>query len=421
MQQDISQVNNNHPVSHRVKIAVISAIDTTMVSLLLAQITSAQDMGFEVHGLCSKGPNFEKLSSRGIIMHAITITRRISPIKDLTALWNLYRYFKREKIDIVHTHTPKCSLLGQLAAKLAGVPIVINTVHGFYFHENMKPMPRRFYIAIEWFAARLSTMILCQNPEDIETAVNLGFCQRNRIRLLGNGVDLSQFDPERFDLEFKAHKRADIGLPDDAIVVGIIGRLVREKGFLELFQSMQTIMTKHKKVWLLVIGPEQPEKADRISQDTYQQYGIGDRTVALGLREDIPELLACCDIYTLPSWREGFPRSAIEASAMGLPVVATNIRGCRQVVEDGKTGFLTTLYSVEELQEALLKLITNEKLRLALGRRGYEKSRQDFDEGKVCRIVMDTYNKYLQEKIPDKTFTPKNISIEKGHTIENGA
>ena len=397
MPQDITHVNPKNFSNHRVKLAVITAIDLTMAKLILAQLIAAQDIGFEVHGMCSKGPNFEMLSRHGIIMKVVNITRRISPVKDLAALGKLYRYFRREKIDIVHTHTPKCSLLGQLAAKLAGVPIIINTVHGFYFHENMKPLPRRFYTALEGFAARLSTMILCQNPEDIETALKLGFCDKDRILLLGNGVDLSQFDPSRFDLAFKVNKRAEIGLPADAIVVGIIGRLVREKGFLELFAAMRSIMTQQKKVWLLIIGPEQPEKADRISRNTYLNYGIGDRTIALGLREDIPELLACCDIYTLPSWREGFPRSAIEASAMGLPVVATNIRGCRQVVEDGKTGFLTTPYSVEELEKALLRLIADEKLRREFGRRGYEKSRQEFDENIVCRKVIDTYNIFIKD------------------------
>jgi len=372
-------------------VAVVCAIDITLKVLLIAQVKAAQRAGYVVHGVCTEGPVFQWLTDQGITMHAVTIRRSISPLSDLVALWRMFRYFKREKVDIVHTHTPKCSLLGQLAAKLAGVPTIINTIHGFYFHDNMKPMARRFYVLMERIAALCSTKILSQNPEDVETAVRLGICNRDKIRLLGNGVDLSKFDPQRFDKEFQRKKRTEIGLPQAAIVVGIIGRLVKEKGYLELFAAMQPIMQADPNVWLMVIGPEEPEKADRISQAILAHYGIAERTRWLGSRDDIPELLACCDIYTLPSWREGFPRSAIEAAAMGLPIVATDIRGCRQVVKDGTNGFLVPVRNIGLLGSAIKRLIADEDLRARMGRAGCEKARREFDEQKVCQIVLDTY------------------------------
>jgi glycosyltransferase involved in cell wall biosynthesis len=141
----------------------------------------------------------------------------------------------------------------------------------------------------------------------------------------------------------------------------------------------------------MVIGPEEPEKADRISQAILAHYGIAERTRWLGSRDDIPELLACCDIYTLPSWREGFPRSAIEAAAMGLPIVATDIRGCRQVVKDGTNGFLVPVRNIGLLGSAIKRLIADEDLRARMGRAGCEKARREFDEQKVCQIVLDTY------------------------------
>lgn len=378
-----------------IKVAVVTAIDATMVGLVFAQIKAAQKDGFALHGLCSQGPNFGMLQKNGVLMYPVTVKRKISPLSDVVTLWEFYRYFRREKIDIVHTHTPKCSLLGQLAAKLAGVPVIINTVHGFYFHEHMKPWARRFFIALEWIAARCSTVILCQNPEDVETAVRLGICNRDKIKLLGNGVDLSKFDPALFDSEFKKKKRKEIGVPAHAIVVGIIGRLVREKGFLELFKAMKNIMVTNEKVWLVVIGPEEPDKPDRISADAFKEYGIANRTIRLGRREDIPELLACCDVYTLPSWREGFPRSAIEATAMGLPIVATDIRGCRQVVEDGVNGLLVPLHNIGKLETAITALLKDGLLRDKMGAAGYAKARREFDEINVCQIVVNTYNSLL--------------------------
>lgn len=391
------------------RLAVISAIDTTFKVLLIAQIKTAKRAGYDVHGICTKGPNFDFLRSQDIHIYPVTIKRSISPFSDLMALWKIYRYLKKEKINIVHTHTPKCSLLGQLAAKLAGVPIIVNTVHGFYFHDNMKTAARRFYTAMEWIAARCSTRILSQNPEDIETAVNLHICKRDKIKLLGNGVDLSKFNPARFDANFRLRKRSEIGVPEDAIVIGIVGRLVREKGHFELYEAMRDIMASHANVWLIIIGSEEPEKMDRISTATFKAYGISNRTKYLGERYDIPELLACCDIYTLPSWREGFPRSAIEAAAMGLPIVATNIRGCRQVVEDGVNGLLVPLKNSGALASAIKKLITDKELRLKMGQAGYEKARREFDERNVCRIVLEEYNRAsakLYNKINNQSGRP---------------
>ncbi len=379
-----------------IKLAVVTAIDATMVGLVGAQLKAAKEAGFEVHGVCSEGPNFQKLREKGIIMKAVRIKRSMSPLSDLVSVWKMCRYFKREKIIIVHTHTPKGTLLGQLAAKLAGVPIIINTAHGFCFHEQMKTWPRRFFRVLYWFAAGCPTFIITQNPVYIDTAARLGIGKPDRVKLLGNGVDLAKFEPARFDVEFKKNKRKEIGVTLEATVVGIIGRLRQEKGYYELFQAMKSVMDKYQKVWLVIIGPEEPEKADRVPADAFKRYGLADRTVWLGKRPDIPELLACFDIYTLPSWREGFPRSAIEAAAMSLPIVATNIRGCRQVVDDGVTGLLVKLHSVEELAEAIIKLVNDKNLRRQMGRLGYEKSRREFDESKVCRIVIDTYKNLLK-------------------------
>lgn len=384
--------------SAAVKVAVATAIDSTMAILVFAQIKAAQDAGFEVHGICSQGPNYDFLKNNGVHMHIVRIRRSISPLSDLAAVFNMWRYFKRQKFTIVHTHTPKQTLLGQLAAKLAGVPIIINTVHGLCFHEQMKPLKKYFLMAVEWIAGKFSTIILSQNPEDVDTAIRLGIAKPDRIKILGNGIDLTKFEPSRFDEDFKKNKRRQIGVPADAAVIGIIGRLTKEKGYLELFEAMKTVMVNNSQVWLVIIGPEEPEKSDRIAGDTYKLYGIGDRTVWLGWRTDTPELLSCLDIYTLPSWREGFPRSAIEAVAMGLPIVATNIRGCRQVVEEGVNGFLVPLHDIDALANALIKLAQNKHLREEMGLAGRRKALKEFDENKVCKTVINTYNELLSER-----------------------
>ncbi len=377
------------------KLAVVSAIDITLKILVIAQIKAAQKQGFEVYGICSEGPNFDMLRDQGIKMHPIRIKRSISPLSDLKSLWQMYRYFKKEKIDIVHAHTPKVVLLAPIAAKLARVPIRICTLRGFTVREGLKPLAKFVCRIMAWITSKCSTFQLSQNPEDVKRYVSLRVCKENRIAPLGNGVDLQKFDPDRFNTEFMKQKRAEIGIPVDAVVIGIIARLVRKKGYLELFAAFKRIIIEKDNVWLIIIGPEESEKADRISTDTFKDYGIQNRTKYLKARDDIPELLGCCDIFTLPSWREGFPRSPIEAAAMRLPIVATDIQGCRQVVENDKNGILVPLRNAEQLEIALLRLIENPDLRKQMGRVGYEKAQKEFDETRVCQNVTHTYKTLL--------------------------
>jgi glycosyltransferase involved in cell wall biosynthesis len=262
----------------------------------------------------------------------------------------------------------------------------------------MKPWTKRFHILIDDTIMKLSTFVLSQNPDDIETALRLGFCKREKIGLLGNGIDLKKFFPNRFDDGFKLKKRNEIGVPANAVVVAIIGRLIKRKGYIELLEAMQQVIAQNKNVWLIIIGPEEPERPGCISPNTFREYGISDHIRYLGSRDDIDELLACCDIYTLPSWLEGIPRSAIEASAMGLPIVVTDISSCRQVVEDGITGFLVPLRNPAQLRDAIIRLVENASLRHKMGQAGFDKARREFDEEKVCRIVIDTYKKLLESK-----------------------
>ena len=151
-------MTSNRP-SRRVtplRIALVASVDTTIHALLAAQVRALEKAGYDVRCLCTPGPSHEWLIANGFQMVDVPIRRRISPFVDLRALWRMYAYFRRERISVVHTHTPKASLLGQMAAWLARVPVIVNTVHGFYFHDHMQPMKRRFYIMIEWLASRFT-------------------------------------------------------------------------------------------------------------------------------------------------------------------------------------------------------------------------------------------------------------------------
>lgn len=381
-----------------IKVAVVAAVDMSFKYLLMSQIKYMEAQGYDIRCLCSPGPFWKELKNDGLNMVAVKITRAITPWSDLLAFLYLYRYFRKNHIDIVHTHTPKCNLLGQVAAVLARVPSTISTVHGYYFHENMDNIPRRFFISMAWISSKCASRILSQNPEDVATALKLKLCKIDKIKLLGNGIDLTKFDPRQYDDIFRQHKRTELFIPPDALLVCINARLVREKGYIELVEAMSTLMVKYHHLWLLVIGSREPSKTDNLSVELFNQKEIRERTILLSNRNDIPELLACADIFVLPSWREGFPRSAIEAAAMALPIVTTNTRGCRQVVEHGKNGLLVSPKNVNELKDAMDTLISNPNMRISMGQAGYQKAQHEFDEQKVFQIVLQTYTECLKEK-----------------------
>ncbi len=382
----------------RPKVLQITSIDTTIVILLWRQIREMLIAGYDVRCACTPGANGAWLQAQGVEFVGIEVNRSITPLGDLKALWKLVRYLRRERITIVHTHTPKAALLGQLAARIACVPVIINTVHGFYFHDKMKRLPWMFYVAMAWIGGRCATMTLSQNAEDINTAVRLGICKRDKIRFLGNGIDLTRFDPSRFDDAFRRQKKAELGVPDGVTVIGIIGRLVVDKGYIELFEAVKTLAAERDDFHLIIIGPEDERRAGQFGADTYKEYGIEDRVTYLGPRDDVDELMACLDVFVLPSWREGFPRSAIEAAAMGVPIVATDIRGCREVVTGGENGVLIPVRDPKAIAGALRTLLDAPDLRTRMGQAGRERAKREFDELVICERVLDLYRELFRAK-----------------------
>ena len=163
------------------KIAVITSVDISLKILVFAQIKAAQKQGFKVYGICSAGSNFDMLREEDIEMHPVGIKRSISPLSDLIALWQLYRFFKREKIDIVHAHTPKPVFLVPIAAKLAGVSVRICTLRGFMVRDGLKTLEKLMYFIIAWISAKFSTFLLCQNPKDVQRYIETGICKKNKI------------------------------------------------------------------------------------------------------------------------------------------------------------------------------------------------------------------------------------------------
>lgn len=381
--------------TRRPRVAHVTTVDLSLRYLLLNQLQRIRDEGYDVVAISADGPDVAAVEAHGIPHFAVPMTRRFTPLADLRALIELAALMQREKFDVVHTHTPKAGLLGQLAARISGVPVVVNTLHGFYFHEGTKPLPRRFYVWMERIAAKCSDSILSQNREDITTAIEERIAPRELLKWLGNGIDIGRFDRRRLSDERLGALRDELGLRRGAPVIGFVGRLVKEKGILDLLEATALVARKLPDVQVLIVGPYDEEKPDAIRPDVAERYGLTDRCRFLGMRHDMPELYALMDVLVLPSYREGFPRAPMEASAMGVPTVVSDIRGCREAVEQGVNGLLFPVGNVTALAQALTELLTDDERRRKMGVSGRAIAEERFDEQKVFERVLMEYERLL--------------------------
>jgi glycosyltransferase involved in cell wall biosynthesis len=381
----------------RPRLVHVTTTDISLELLLGPQLRAFAAAGYEVIGASAPGPFVEKLQADGIrhvpLQHA---TRGWSLSSDARAMAELYRLFRDLQPDIVHTHNPKPGVYGRLAAKAARVPVIVNTQHGLYATEHDRRAKRATVYALERLAATCSDAELIQNEEDLETLARLRV-PRHKLTLLGNGIDLDRFDPDHVDTDAVRALRHDLDPDGDAVLIGAVGRLVREKGYPELFDAMEQVRAAHPEARLVVAGPADPDKADGVTQaelDRAEQAGVR----FLGMVDDVETLYAALDLYVLASHREGYPRSAMEASAMGLPVVATDIRGCRQVVDNRTTGLLVPARSPDRLAHAIVELIADADRRRTMGASGRRKAGVEFNQQRVIEATLVTYDRLLRAK-----------------------
>ena len=377
-----------------VRLVHLTTVDLSLWFLLGEQLRAYQAAGFAVAAASAPGPWVDDLRRAGVPHLAIpALQRRWAPLADVRALFGLVALLRRHRPAIVHTHTPKAGVLGRIAARLAGVPIVVNTVHGLYTPDGSAAR-RRAMLLLERLAARFSDFEFSQSREDLETLRRLRIVDPERSLFLGNGVSLERFDPARTDRDAT---RARLGIPPDAVVVGTVGRLVWEKGYREFFQMADALRAAPGTV-VLVIGPADEEKADAVPPAVITD--LAQRGVArfLGMRTDMPDLYAAMDVFVLASYREGFPRSAIEAAAMARPLVLTDIRGCREVVIPGRNGFLIPPRDAAALLTRVRELAGDAGLRARMGRESRSRAVAEFDERRVIATTLGVYRRLLQEK-----------------------
>ena len=368
----------------------LTTTDMSLDWLLGPQLTAFADAGYDVIGMSAPGPHVERLEATGVRHVALdALTRSTKPTQDVAAFAQISRALRELRPDILHTHNPKPGILGRIAGRITGVPLIVNTQHGLYAQPGDRRRRRWPVYASERLAASFGDLELVQNPEDVDTLVEQLHVPSDKVRLLGNGVDLGRFDPAEVPADARDRLRREWGVADDEMLCLMVGRLVQEKGVVELLEAAHLLHQRGVRARLVVVGPVEPDKSDAIDATTIGR-ALAEGVVMTGTRTDMPECYAAADVFVTASWREGIPRSAMEAAVMGLPAVATNIRGNRQVVVDEETGFLVPVRDAQSLSAAIERL-SDAGLRDRLAVAARERAVVEFDQQRVIDRTLDAY------------------------------
>jgi glycosyltransferase involved in cell wall biosynthesis len=362
----------------------------SIVILRLSQ--KAKELGWKVDVLTTDQTFNEVLMDNGIgVIDLDVISRNINPVRELWGLYKLYRFLWRSDYEIVHTHTSKAGFVGRLAAKLAGIPIIIHTVHGFAFHEESRPLTLWFYTSLERIASHWCDKIVTVSEFHRKWALKLGIGNEEKVLAIPNGIPRERVVPKRSKEEI----RKELKLTQEIVILST-GRLAPQKGLEYLIKSIPILFSKVKKSFKVLLVGEGPLKS--YLENLIKTLGIEQYVKFLGFRNDIGNLLSISDIVVLPSLREGLSIALLEAMTAGKPIVATNIGSNSEVIKDGVSGLLVPSKDHKALAEAVMKILLNPDLAKKLGNSARVVYQNYYTEDRMLNEYVKLY-KSLYKKI----------------------
>ncbi len=298
--------------------------------------------------------------------------------------------------DCVDSHNRNASIVARIAAWRERVPINLYTAHGFYFHDDQGRLARAATLRLEAALARITSFTLSQSSEDAELMTECGYIPSDRISVIGNGINTNVFRPgnDRREIEQR------LGLSSARIRIASVGRLVRGKGFGDLLRAFAGIYSQRRDVELLLIGGNIAQDRSPFRREFETEVGtrgLSDSVIVTGIVDGVRDYLSACDVFVLPSYREGMPRALLEAMSMGLAVVATDIRGCREAIVHGHSGLLYPAHDIECLRRLLEGLIADPARRVELGRAARETALSRFDEAPYVRRQIEVIERLLEQ------------------------
>jgi glycosyltransferase involved in cell wall biosynthesis len=384
--------------SQRPTLAVQTTVPGSLPPFFKGQLAWLEQQGLEVHTVSAPGEELKIVTETEQVMtHAVPMTRSFSPAKDLVALWRLLRLYRRFGFAIVHAFTPKSGFLGMLAATIARCPIRLFTIWGLA--AESATLRVRLMTYADKISCALAHRVFAECPSIADLAVQKGICRPHKLVVLPAWSTCS-LDHELTDMadyaQTRAETRREWRLPPNALVLGYVGRVVRDKGVHELVDGFENLAREFPELHLLIAGVREPE--DPVNEHTLQRLDNHPRIRCTGFQKDVRRLFCAMDLLVHPSYREGLPTAPLEAAALGLPVVATRIPGCVDAVQDGKTGLLVPPRDAAALARVLRRYLSDPELRRAHGQAGRAWVLEQYNPHKAWAGLLSAYEQLLHER-----------------------
>lgn len=388
---------------YNAKIIRITTVPISLKTLLKGQHHFMSSKGFEVVGVSSQGTELQEVQqTENIRVAALEMTRTISPIKDLKALWQFYRLCKKEKPMMVHSHTPKAGIVGMLGAKLAGVPVRLHTVAGLPLMEATGTR-RKILDFVEKLTYSSSTKVYPNSKGLYDFILQHNYTQPNKLKVIGkgssNGIDTNHFAPEQVSAEKQAQLKHDLGIKPDDFVFVFVGRLVGDKGINELVEAFSKLpfsSSVAENAKLLLVGPLEAV-LDPLEEKTLKEIESNPNIISVGFQKDVRPYFAISDCLVFPSYREGFPNVVMQAGAMGLPSIVSNINGCNEIVIEGKNGTIIPVKNSEAILHAMHRMMQDKDFYNRLQQNARPVIQSRYEQSVVWNALLEEYQFLIKE------------------------
>jgi glycosyltransferase involved in cell wall biosynthesis len=384
----------------------ITTAPISLKILLNGQLTFFEKQGFELLAASAAGKDVEFFKREGIKHQVVPMTRKITPFQDLLSLISLVLIIRKFKPHIVHTHTPKAGLLGMIAAWLCGTPIRLHTVAGLPLMET-RGFTRKLLMLTERITYGCATAVY-SNSKGLKTFIEKELKPGIPILMIGkgssNGIDTAHFDrtPE---LENESNSiRARYGIEKGDLVFSFVGRIVKDKGITELIEAFKSIRLKNtgalNRLFLMLIGPFEQE-LDPLSEEDYYFLKNDLQVILAGFQTDVRPWILASDVFTFPSYREGFPNVVLQACSLKVPCIVSDINGCNEIIDHNNTGLIVPAKDSARLAEAMQLLKTDHLLRQVFSERSREIVVANFSQQYIWSELLNEYQRLLKSRVMD--------------------
>ncbi len=371
----------------------ITTVPLSLDKLLGGQLRFMSDH-FRVIAISSEKEYLERIGKKeNVEVFHLEMTRKITPVADLVSVIKLYLYLRKIKPSIVHSHTPKAGIVAMLAARLAGVPHRLHTVAGLPLLEA-KGSKRKVLDYVEKLTYSCATGIYPNSFGLYDIILKNRYCDKSKLKVIGkgssNGIDTNHFSPDQYTAESRKKLRADLGISEVDFVFIFVGRLVADKGINELVGAFRKVKGKYNAVKLLLVGGYEQD-LNPLKSETMDWIESDPSVISVGFQNDVRPYFAISDALVFPSYREGFPNVVLQAGAMGLPSVVSNINGCNEIIEDRKNGLIVSVKNEPAIVDAMDVMLSDTQLFNTMKMHSRQHIVENYGQAAVWQAILDEY------------------------------